>query len=104
MIHACAIYAGTTQRGHHRYGAHCGLVFDLAAPAPLESPVDLLGGAGRCSVCFPSTVGDEDAASLDPSLGGLEDANGLGEAVDASDMGQEEDDGPVGPVMRDDPI
>ena len=100
MLHACAVYAGPTAKGHHRYGSHCGLVFDLAEPAALESLVNLpipAKGDHRCPVCLPAQIGDEeDQASLDPTLGGLEDASGLGEVQCDDDLGTEVTEDPMG--------
>jgi hypothetical protein len=94
MLHACAVYAGPTAKGLHRYGSHCGMVFDLAQPAPLESLVNLpvpKAGDERCAVCLPSQLGDEeDQTSLDHTLGGLEDASGLGGVQCDDDLGTEE--------------
>jgi hypothetical protein len=94
MLHACAVYAGPTAAGLHRYGSHCGLVFDLKEPAAMESLVNLplpLKGDVRCPVCLPSQLGDdEDQTSLDHTLGGLEDANGLGAVQCDDDLGTEE--------------
>ena len=94
MLHACAVYAGPTAAGLHRYGSHCGLVFDLKEPAALESLVNMpipAKGDARCPVCLPAQIGDADEqTSLDHTLGGLEDASGLGEAQCDDDLGVEE--------------
>jgi hypothetical protein len=101
MLHVCATYAGPTRTGLHRYGSHCGLVFDLKEPAPLESLINLPvpeQGDRRCTMCMPSALKGDDpedvAANLDPTLGGLEDANGLGEIQCDDDLGALEEEEP----------
>ena len=100
MLHAFALYQGPTRDGKHRYATHCGLLVDMPAPAAIESTVKLAkpdASNDRCTVCLPTTVVDEDgdASSLDTTLGGAENTDGLGGLPDDSGMGELESDEPV---------
>lgn len=84
MQHLVIAYHGptATPAKGHRYRTVCCREVFVQRLLPTGAVVELPGDGARCPECFPERLVDEDgdAAALDPSLGGLEDGSGLGDA------------------------